>query len=281
LAASVVVLLAAALVPTRWSAWAGWIGDRADMLIAPVEQPVHSLAGWLRPRRDARPEDVVKLEREIDLWKQRFLRLSAEHDELKDKVEKQFGAGALYSELPPKQMLRPVIGLSSDPGGQLTIRAGTRDGVELNAIATTEGVQLVGKVVKVASRICFVRLITDLSAGSIDGVIMSSDTVLGPACKALHPVTGRKLQGRVRIEGNQAPPAIGQVVRLTDDRWPRSARMLVIGTISEQPTLEPATGWYLITVRPTVELERLAEVLLRFSPSEPDSKTGSTDGGNP
>ena len=154
--------------------------------------------------------------------------------------------------------------------------------MDTTAVATTEGVQLVGKVVRVGLRLSTIRLLTDVSAGPIDGVIMNSDETRGPVCRPLSPVGGRKLQARVRIESGQKIPEVGQQVRLEDDRWPRSARMLVIGAIAERPEVD-STGWYIVTIKPTVDLERLSEVLLRIASPDPDEKGSppSTDGSGP
>jgi cell shape-determining protein MreC len=143
-------------------------------------------------------------------------------------------------------------------------------------------VQLVGKVIRVGPRTSFVRLLTDLTAGTIDGRIMSSAETPGPICKHLSPVGGRKLQARVRVEKDQTAPEEGQIVRLLDDRWPRNAQMLVIGVIAEKPTVD-STGWYVVTVKPTLDLERLSEVLLRIAAPETEDKgpAPSTDGSGP
>jgi hypothetical protein len=98
------------------------------------------------------------------------------------------------------------------------------------------------------------------------GVVMVADDVKGPK-SLLSPVEGGKLQGRV--ENSDVRPQVGQLVRLDDDGWPRSARMLVIGRIEAvQP--DPV-GWPIITVKPTVELLRLSEVELRIIPLDEDA----------
>lgn len=282
MAAAVGAMLLCAVLPARWMRWANALGNRASMVIAPVKGPVWSLVNWIAPTQTPEPAAIRLLEHEVDRWKQLYLNTLRDNEDLRKKFE-QFGSGALYADLPLRQLLRTVIGPSSEFGGQLEIRAGLRDGVDNNTVATTEGVQLVGKVVRVAPRTCWVRLLTDSTAGTIDGVIMSSDDVRGPRCKGLFPVGGRKLQTRVRVETNQKPPEIGQLVRLVDDQWPRSAQMLVIGTIAEPKPEPDSTGWYVVTVKPTVDLDRLSEVLLRITQPQAEDKgpAVSTDGTKP
>jgi cell shape-determining protein MreC len=229
---------------------------------------------------------VRAIEIERDRWKGLYQNAMAEADDLRKKLE-QFGKGAMYAELPVRQILRRVIGTPAEPGGQILVRAGTRDGVEVNSVATAEGVHLVGRVVSVGPRTCIIKLITDKSSGPIDGVIMTPDEARGPKARQLHPVGGGLLQTRVRLEGNEKPPEVGQLVRLDDKSWPRNAQMaLVIGAI-ERPPEPDSVGWYIVTVKPTLDLERLSEVVLRISPEEEDAGRpspkagGSTDGGKP
>jgi hypothetical protein len=281
--AAVGVLVVCAMLPARWMRWANALGSRAAMVIAPVKGPAWALVNWLSPTEVAKPEAIKLLENDRDRWKWLYQQKADEFDDWVRKIEKQIGKGAIYSDLPVKPLLRRVIGPASEGGGLIQVRAGSRDGVDTSAVATTDGVQLVGKVASVANRTCSVRLITDMSAGLIDGYIMTSDLERGPVCKGLAPVGGQKLQTRVRVdtERKQKPPEIGQLVRLVDDQWPRSAQMLIIGTIADKP-VQDSTGWYVVTVKPTVDLERLMEVLLRIPVPETEERPSpSTDGSKP
>ena len=56
----------------------------------------------------------------------------------------------------------------------------------------------------------------------------------------------------------------GMTVRLDDDAWPRSAQMLVLGTV-ERIDDDPDKGLRkIVTVRPTVEIERVKEVTFQL-----------------
>ncbi|MEM7623130.1 MAG: hypothetical protein AAF235_07980 [Planctomycetota bacterium] len=89
----------------------------------------------------------------------------------------------------------------------------------------------------------------------------------------LFPTEGGRLRGDAEVlnptaaRPNPPVPEPGMLVRLLDaseGAWPRTARWLVVGVVErvdrnpEQP-LRP-----LITVRPTVQLRRLSEVVLRI-----------------
>jgi hypothetical protein len=177
-------------------------------LVAPVSGPVTAMMGWVSPATPARPEVVTALENERDRWKQLYQNLQQENADLRKKFE-QYGKGFLPSELPVSQILRRVIGSSPEPGEQITVRVWKEDGVERNTVATTEGVQLVGRVISATGLTCSVRLITGMSAGSIECVIMLSDEQQGPRCRSLSPIAGGRLQGRVRAESSQNPPRSG------------------------------------------------------------------------
>jgi hypothetical protein len=56
--------------------------------------------------------------------------------------------------------------------------------------------------------------------------------------------------------------------------------MLVVGRVSERKPLESA-GWYLVTVEPIVNIDRLSEVLLRTPRPESEGSPTSTDGSKP
>lgn len=283
LPAVVGVLVLMALVPARWMRWVNGLGNPARHIVAPVSGPVLRVAGWVAPAVPAQPEAVALLERERDRWKQMYLDLRGEHDTWVARIEKQIGSGVVYSPLPWKPLLRPVIGVSAEPGGQLEVRAGTREGVEQNTIATTDGVQLVGSVVRVGGRSCTVRLITDRATGPLTVTVMDTDDKPGPVVHALSQISGGRFQGRLRIDAGKTAPQAGQVVRLSDAKWPRSAQMLVVGEVVDQVQWD-AYGWCIVTVKPTLDLERLREVLLRVMPDEPEEPGRlpvSTDGGQP
>lgn len=102
----------------------------------------------------------------------------------------------------------------------------------------------------------------------------------------LFPNRSGRLAGDAEVlnptAGRPSPPKPepGMVVRLLDaseGAWPRSARMLVVGVVEmvepnpDQP-LRP-----LVTVRPTVQLRRLSEVVLRIPVDE--GERGDAGGG--
>lgn len=269
LTGAILVLLALGLLPVRMTAWAGWVGELVTTLVAPVSHPSARLAQWLSPaspRRDV-PEmrrveqERAELERLYRVERDEVARLRALIADLQAGV-------ALYPDPKLRQLVAPVIGASSDRSSSvIRVRAGRTSGVTRGSVATTSGVQLVGRVEDVGERVCSVTPITDAGAGQIGGVVMLDAATAGPSC-LLKPSGAGTLVGPVEDTGSAAgarPVTPGQRVHLQDSAWPRSAQMLLVGVVE---SAEPAPNQPLrtvITVRPTLRLDRLSEVILRLS----------------
>ncbi len=271
LAGSILVLLVMGLLPLRMTAWAGWFGDLLATLVAPVSDPSARIARWLAPAtpRSAQPEQIRRLEQE----REELLRLyRVEREEvarLRGLIADLQAGAALYPEAKVRQLVAPVIASSSDRSSTvLRVRAGRASGVDRGAIATTAGVQLVGRVQDVAERLCDVFPITDPGTGSITGMILLDATSIGPTC-LLKPTGAGTLSGPVEDMSGIVPRRAiepGMRVLLQDSAWPRAAQMLLIGVVE---TAEPAPNQPLrtvVTVRPTLRLDRVGEVVLRLSP---------------
>lgn len=267
---AVIVLTALGLLPAPYGQWVDEVGGRVMLLIGPVTAPVYRFVRAITPEPGAPSEEVALLRNEIERWKALYHNAIHERDDWRQKFE-TLSRGSVFAEPPQAQILRPVIGGSSEPGRQIQVRAGGREGVEVNTVATTVGVQIVGRVVEVDPRLSWVRLITDRAAGPIGGVIMLDETTRGPICQ-LAPVRGGVLEGYVSGAAAQQPIAAGQIIRLSDERWPRSAQGLVVGVVTGVKKL--ATGHTVVTAEPTVDIERVAEVILRISPEDAGQSPG-------
>lgn len=279
LAASAVVLFFLALLPARFGSWMNAIGDKAFLLVGPVTAPIYRAVRWISPNAAVQSDEVAALKTEADKWRTLYLNDQVVIADLNRKLD---ALHANLIETPQAQLVRPVIGATAEPGGLIEIRAGSRDGVEVNSVVTTVGVQLVGRVVNVDRRLCHVRLINNRASGKTQGRVMVNDTTPGPQC-LLYPLNNGLLQGFLSLSATDKLPGIGQLVRLDDDKWPRSAQMLVIGSVTHID--QDSTGRWYVTVEPTTDLERLSEVVLRIAPPEADDRgsraTPSTDGSGP
>lgn len=274
LPACVVVLGVLSLIPARFLGWVGWFTPLIHTALAPISHPLRSWSSALSPAQ--RGHDNAQLKRmreEAEGWQTLYLREHEENRRLQQQLSDLAQGMALNPELPVSQIVAPVIGTASDlSSGLLSVRTGRRANVDRNTVATTSGLQLVGKVTRTAGPVCMVQPITRKAAGPLGGKVMVGPQE-GVAC-VLAPAGDGTLRGhtaetiRSVIPGaapSAAPElAVGQTVRLDDPNWPRSARMLVIGTIE---AIEPSPTQPLrrmIVVRPTVELERVSEVYLRL-----------------
>jgi cell shape-determining protein MreC len=272
LVAVVALLAVCAVLPPRFGRWADTFGTAATLLIAPVTQPVKQTTAWLTGEESARdPTATQTLERERDTFRTLWLQEQARSADLQRTIA-ELQRSSLDSELAARRLRRPVIGGASDgAGGQLRIRAGAKDAIDVNAVVTTAGVQLVGRIVQVDRRSALARLITDKKAGKITGIVMLPGDIRGPRV-LLHPIGEGRLQGLVEYGPGQTCE-LGQTVRLDDDQWPKTARMLVIGTIVH--IQKNADQRQVVTVKPGINLDRLAEVTLLFQPAEDDDRIAS------
>jgi hypothetical protein len=277
LTVAALLLLVTSLLPARFGEWVNGIGGLATRLIAPASHPITMLARWVVPAQRLRGDDpqMLTLEQRLEEFRTLWLREQEESARLR-RVVAELQRGAMFTDLQLHQLLRPVVGGVSDGlGGVLLVRSGSSEGIERNAVATTAGVQLVGRVVDVDSHICKVRLINNQRARErIRGVIMTEAGGRGANC-LLTPLKDGVLQGQVESSGT--PPEVGQLVRLDDEEWPRHAQMLIIGRV--ESVEQGLHGWQFIKVRPTVDLDRVKEVVLRFTPgSEFEGATAGVSG---
>lgn len=263
-------------------------GRLTQTLVAPVSGPLHKVVGWLAPPGGGVREssELHQLKQEAEEFHVQLLQALVENDRLRDQIKDLQRGRELDPDLTVQQITVPVIGSASDVAqGQLTLRAGSRQGVDLNTVATASGLQLVGRVVSTGSLTCTVAPITSRAAGTLRAVIMLDDSTNGLICTLAASSDGL-LSGDVEdrrdpATGQPVQPTVGQEVRLSDpSHWPRSAQMLLIGRVEK---VEPSPKQPLrkvVTVRPSIDnLERVTEVVLRIvqdfdPPAEQQAKRG-------
>jgi cell shape-determining protein MreC len=268
--AAILVLGALAVLPMRWTSWAGGLRAVPMLLIAPVSGLVSSLTGWMSPPDGAdKTAEFRKLEDERNLFQAMYL----QQREQVEALQKQLDEFRAHEQpLGLRHLLARVIGSPSNPGsGVLIVKAGKRHGVEPRTVAVAGGSQVVGRVEEVSATTCSLVLLTTLSAGPVGGIVPAENTE-DPALKMphLYPTKDGTLSGlveydRARPGKPQRELKIGDTVRLSDDTWPSSAQMLVLGTIVRiDPTVESALRKR-VTVLPTFRLDRVTEVTLRLA----------------
>lgn len=281
---SLVLLFALSIVPMRFTRWTTGFADVATTISSPVSNAVRWVANPLtRPfRRSADPALAEQYKQELEVARQRALDMELKVRQLERLVfELQRGA-ELTPELGVRQIAAPVIGRSTEASSSaLQVRAGSGRGVVENSVAVVEGLQLLGKVERVTAAWCMVRPMTDPTAGGIMALIMTSESLeSGIPCR-LEPIGGNRLQGPATwiFESERQAPveiAVGMTVRLRDETWPRSAQMLIVGEVVEVAPAPNEPTRTLVTVAPTVPLQRVSEVVLRV-PIDPEAPQAEGD----
>lgn len=283
LALFAVVMACSSLSP--WTGWASWLYNPVLTVLAPVQSGVRSTWVWLRGPAPG-ITDNAELERmrlAVEEANARYLRAQVEADDLRRLV-----AGlSRFRDLNPMSsdtvVIAPVIGPSPDlSGGLITVRAGTRDGVQPDSVAVVQGVHVVGQVKRVDDKTCGVLPVTFAgrrtgSAPTVRGVVMLDEQRVGPFC-SLQPTGEGTLRGRVEDTGDpnapdQATLMLGMTVRLNDDAWAAGSRMLILGTITAIEPVPTSPLRKLVTVTPVYTVERWNQVMIRVPGSAPITPT--------
>lgn len=277
---AIAILLIVSFLPQRALSYLAAPGRVVRFVLYPVSDPVKKLTATLRPAAPRHDDPMVEqLKLQIEQFKtlyQQALATIADKQRLIENLQQ----GAAVAEGPVRQLHAAVIANSSSGiGGTFQVGAGDRYKVDRSTIASTDGVQYVGRVTAVEKRTCTVTLMTDKSAGSIGGAIFADDGTRLAQMPLLSPVRGqRALSGQVLYSTPPAPePKIDDVVRIDDKSLPRAAQRLIIGRVTD--VQKGVAGRIIVTVRPTLELERLGEVVLLMSPASEPADGGVPGGG--
>lgn len=289
------ILFICSLLPARLLGWAAWIADPVQAVVAPWQHTLRRTATWARARVAATPGDLSPAEQAAidDITRQRdaaqfaLVQANAQVEELRKRIA-EVSRGLELNNLPVAPVAAPVIGASPDLSSKsLTIRAGRSNKVEVNNVAVTGGVHIIGLVKRVSERTCTVLPITDPAAGLIDGRIMIGDTSAGPLCQ-LKPDGRGRLVGPVEDDprfrdasGRSIAIEPGSRVRLFDRAWPLSAHGLIIGQVIRVEPLASSPLRSVVTVEPIEPIETIREVTIRtvINAENPQPEADPTTGG--
>lgn len=268
---TVALLVLLAILPVSWIRWMGGVGTLVRVLVAPIAQPLTSLGAAARRAGvgEIDPRDHEQVVEEAKHWRFLFQQQAMEIERLRVQVQDLQRGLAIDPDLPIRQIKVDVISRSADSVGRdLNIRGGHNKGVSVGAVAVASGTQLLGKVIDVADRISIVRPITRGGA-SLRARIMIDEPNVSYVVSVLSPTDDGRLRGDVEYgrdaAGTPLEPEVGQSVRLADDTWPRSAQGLVVGIVERVENDESTGLRKVVLVRPTIDLESVAEVYLRLT----------------
>jgi hypothetical protein len=264
-------------VPVRFLAFARPLGQLVALrLAAPVGHPFAAFSRWILPANAGPAVDakVKELEARLEETERELRRIQQENRRLVQSLEEvnvlaivnttPVGARSTRPSSPPRA--------TSPPTSSAPAPLGTLDGVDLASVATALGHgQLLGRVVSVDDRTRDIQVVTSKSAEPLNCMIMIDATANGLACR-LSPTGKGTLRGPVedrRHSGSAQPvePVPGQVVRLSDGRWPGAAQMLLVGkVVAVEPSPDNPLR-RLVVVTPSIDrLERVSEVVIRVGP---------------
>lgn len=274
LACSVVVLIILSLAPVSLTRWVGALHNPVLTVIAPLQQTVRSVMVWFRPPLGVSDNpELEQLRAYAAELNAMYLRTKLEADDLRTRIREISRAMDLNPQLAVRTIMAPIIGAGADlSGGLVTVKAGAREGVEVGNVVAIRGIYLFGRVKRVSDRTSEVLPITYLpkkrDPEKLGAAIMLDEQRIGPRCD-LAPTGDGLLSGKVQddVDPNspqQTTPVPGMLVRLIDDAWPASAKMLIIGQVDR---IEPAPDQPLrkiVFVRPVYNIDRWSEVMIRI-----------------
>lgn len=277
----VTLLVLTTFAPARFIRWATPVGELASNLIAPVSRPAIAFSRWVKPAATtgADPEDLRVRAEQADHFRTLYLRELSRNDELRERIRRLQSGVAILPETPVRLVTVPVLASASDASSRvLRVRAGSGIGVVPGTPAAI-GVQLVGRTIDAGRVTSQLRVLTDPAGPPIRARVLRDGDTRGLLC-TLEP-QGVFLRGPVEsIGASEQPPAIGDEVRLDDPNWRRSAQMLIVGVIERIDRHPDQPLRMIISVRPTIDLARVSEVVLRI-PQEPDESDASGEGDSP
>lgn len=275
-------MMAGALLPLKWTGWAGWFHGPLMTAIAPVSAPLSLLADWLRPgdgRRGVDDASVEQLMQERDAFKSEYLQSQDQITQLREVIRQLQNNVEYGSPLRLKRL--EATRIATDLGaGTIQVSRGSVHGVTKGSIAVAAGAQLVGIVTNVGPTVSTVHVITDrrLAPNLVEALVLPAGSVnaesLARAPRAQFRPTGdgaMPLVGEIGAD-DAAQIQPGDVAYLADDGWPPAARMLSLGRVvrieeTERPLFRR------VIVRPDVEPLRVRGVVLRIPLADGEAPT--------
>ncbi len=256
-----------ALLPAGWLPWTAVLAEIVSVPVQPLGDVAGRISGWLRPVPGDAGESQALRQRDEEMETTRALLHAARLriEALLEEIEALQEARRFHPGIEMTPLYARVTGKPPDrSSGPVRINAGRRHGVNPGAVAVYRGGHLVGRVAENVSRLSSrVVPITDPSMGLVEAMILPAgdpvaDLETAPRIQLVADSTGR-LTGDLDREIEVRP---GDIVRLADPAWPRSAQGLIIGTVEsiEPNDLQPLRAS--ITVRPRYQPQGLSNLTL-------------------
>lgn len=265
------MLLLALLPPTWLAPWSADVGAIVSLPLRPIEWVLARVRTTLRPApvpESGNDERWRELTEDRDHYRALWFAERQRVGELEQRLEavEQVRRVDRSSSRP---VAATVIGQTSAPGSDLlVIDAGSEVGVRVGDPVVTAGDRLVGRIAEQTSdRRAKVMAVNHPLNGRIDALVEQLNPGAGDDGVALHfvpiqltPLRNGRLEGEVAVGSGVA---LGDIVRLADPAWKRSAQGLRIGIVR---ALEPMTRNPLrlrAEIEPELEPARAVSVVVK------------------
>jgi cell shape-determining protein MreC len=256
--------------------WRGWTNDVSAIVslpVMPLSDGANALLGWLRPTPvviDNVPLDQIVQERDEAV--QRLAATQLHVAVLENQIEQ-------LQHVPPEilQMRAQLLNLRiaqrnpTSPVGPIELKGGEERGVPRDAIAVYNGVHLLGRVIQVDRFRSRMLPITnpDRSNLYIGARVARSGQLNESMAKApliqLTPVG----DGTFSADVDRALElAVGDVVMLDDEAWPRSAQACTLGIIESVKRKDQEPLRDRVIVRPRYTANQVTFVTLIIEQEE-------------
>lgn len=274
------LMLALSLLPARWLVgWTAEVADFANVILTPTKHAFSSLRHWLRPIPnvlESQPEAVRELEAQLERARTYYKSLEIERDLLLQRIALLERARTLSGAGDRTRTISgTVVGVTPPSArsiGSVQLNVGAMQGVAPGMIATWDGDVLVGRVADSVQR---------FSASVVPATALPGFTVrFFPPDRELNAsaaplgVLGSKGGVWTVDLTNPGDVAVGWIVRVAEERWPRAALGLRVGVVESVTVRDDAPLMRRVTVQPLVDPLRVPHVVLTD-----ERDPGELDGG--
>lgn len=266
--AALMVTLALALLP---AGWLGWLRDPAEILsipLAPFSDAGNRARTWLR--RPPPDPDAPMTGREAELIEEarKFERLyhatQLEIEVLREQLDQIRGVNLDDLGIAVDLEAASVTGRDATSiVGLLELNKGERHRVDLSTIAVYMGQHLIGRVTDIDRQRSFLTPITNSAIGLIRGRVFPRDRRDVPTDAAPQVQLTAQNDGSLTAEiASEHDINVGDVIKLTDQRWPQAAQARIVGYVERIDPKHDAPLRNIITVRPLYQPHEIARVTL-------------------
>lgn len=253
------VVLVVALLPSSWLApWTTRVSELTYLPLVPLGDVGTRARYALRSGTESIPtaSQIDQIVEERNEYRRRLHAAAARIAELEDQVLALSQLPEAEAGIERRVIHANIVGRSSDRlGGPVRLNAGSRRGVVQGAIAVHNGDALVGRVLERPGPMSSFLVPIGAAAGLIDGIL----DVDGEAILLQLESTGEGFLSSVPRHVNVQP---GNIVRLHDAAWPRSAQgMRVAEVVAIRPRSSNPNRLELL-LKSVVDLNELSRVLI-------------------